>query len=222
LLKRLVLVFVLVLSLCPLAFAKDYDGIWFLGFNFNKSFCSDINFRRAVSHAVPLNFITTKIMSKEVIPGSIVPPGMPGYDGNLKPQTSNFKLAKRLLKKVKVPKKVVLLHSNGVKTIKVAQKIRKDLADIGIIIALKEIDYANQDKWEKALASGQYHLFLMGDKAKDGDLLSRLFSSSGEANFCNFRSKKFENLLKEKKYIEANNFLYKNTVIIPLFYITKL
>jgi len=212
---RLVFVSLLLLLFSISAQASEYDGIWFLGFNFNKSFCADQNFREAVAGALSIEKISKEIMGANLVPDSIVPPGMDGYFPN-----SKLKIKKSKLKKV--PKKVVLLHTDGVKTKKVAEQIKKDLKKIGINLTLKQVDYAIDGAWEKALESGHYHLFLMGYKAKDDNLLGPLFSSKGEANFLNYKSSKIDRLIKQKKYKEANKILYDNKAAIVLMYITKL
>lgn len=218
--RKLFLLFLFVI--CHLTFviyssalAQEYDGIWFLGFNFNKAACADINFRRAAAASISIDKIATDIMSAEVAPGSIVPPGMAGYLPNVKCQISNVKLGT-------TPKKVVLLHTDGVKTIEIAKQIKEDLKKIGIVLTLKQVDYAKEGAWEKALAKGDYHLFLMGYKAEGEDLLGPLFSSKGEANFCNYKSARLDALIKQKKYKEANKILFDNTAAVVLMYIPKL
>ena len=206
-LSKFVILFLL-FGLVSFASAEEYDGVWFLGFNFNKSFCADLNFRQAVASTISI----------KNPPVSIVPSGMVGYENNAQITTPNVQGKS----KFQIPKRVVLLHTDGVKTVEIAKQIKKDLSKIGIKVKFEQIDYAIDGMWEEALASGKYHLFLMGYKADDGDLLTPLFSKKGEANFCNFKSSRFEKLLKQKKYKEANRFLVKNQVIVPLFYITKL
>lgn len=240
----------LVICHCSVAVAKEYDGVWFLGFNLHKDVFADAAVRKAVGQAINRKYIVQKIISDEVVPLSVIPPNMAGYDDSLPAQKFDPKKAKVLLGKRKI-KGLVLLHTDGVKTIAIAKRIKKDLADIGIDISLKEVPYADQEGWDRELASGRHHLFFMGYKAKDAydellgtvptkefdaeEILRPLFHSKGEANFTYFSNPRVDALLnelaginmalkaeREKKLKEINRIIYGEYPTINLFYITKL
>ena len=227
--------------ICSLAQAKEYDGLWFLGFNLKQDVPAKKEIREAVAKSISIEFMVTKIISDEVVPGSIVPPGMDGYDKQILPPEKDLKLAAALIKKSGIPQKklknLVLLHTDGVKTIQIADLIKKDLWEVGIDIKLEKIAYAEQEKWAEALSSGKYDFFLMGYKSDPDkgtlDFLLNLFSSSGEANFTFYNNKMVDSLLSQisklkdkalitKKLKEINQIICQDQPVVGIFYITKL
>jgi ABC-type transport system substrate-binding protein len=187
--------------------AKEYDGIWFLGFNTQLPPFNDLRVRQAVAHTLDLEYITRTIISDEAVPAAFIPPGMPGHDPELKPYKLNPGFAKTLLKRAKYSpgdrrlKSIPLLHTDGVKTVAIAKKIAADLRQIGLKVEPVEVSYRDEAKWDRELASGRYPLFLMGYKADINELftdeasaaspdsyqlLAPLFKRGGAANFGSF------------------------------------
>jgi len=168
----------LVIVSCFLGFysfaqAKEYDGLWFLGFNLHKDIFSDVSVRQAVNYAIDRQQIATKIISDETTPNGVIPPGMLGYDPKLADYGYNVKKAKALFKDAGFKGATLsLLHTDGLKTIEIAKLIRKNLATVGIKVILKQVPYSDQEKWNAELQSGRHHMFLMGYKASPpGELL---------------------------------------------------
>ena len=204
------------------ASAKEYDGIWFLGFNVQKPPFDNLKVRQAVNHALEKDFISSEIMSNGVAPISSIPPGMPGYDSELKPYKLNVKFAKTLMKRAKYSpndqrlKELTLLHTDGIKTVEIAKKIQKDLKQIGMKINLVQVSYRGEESWIRELSSRKHHLFLMGYKteseqlfteeasAKAADsyhLLEPLFKTKGEANFTGYSNSTVDMLLDQVSVI---------------------
>ena len=243
--KKSIAVSLLLIATVSFAQVKEYDGIWFLGFNLQKPPFDNLKVRQAVAHGLNQDFIA-----------SIIPPGMPGNDPNLRPYKYNLKFAKTLLKRAKYQlsdprlKGLTLLHTDGVKTIEIAKKVQKDLKQIGMQINLIQIGYRDQEKWNSELASKKHHLFLMGYKAESEQLfteeasvkaadsyrlLEPLFKTDGEANFTGYSNSTVDMLLdqvsvigfefskeRELKLKEINKNLYKELPVLALFYIEKL
>lgn len=245
------------LSDSAFASAKTYDGIWFLGFNLKKQVFQDLKVRQAVAHCINKKYISNVIMSEEAIPDSIIPPTMPGYDPELSPYKQNIAFAKLLMRRAKVGmddpriKKLSLLHTDGIKTIEIVNKIKKDLKKIGMEVILVQVSYLDQDKWVQELKSGKHDLFVMGYKAgieqlfttteaystsvDSYSLLQPIFGSKGSANFLGFTNAKVDLELdkvkqispvlkkeREQKFKAINRMLYKQLPIIVIFYIEKL
>lgn len=245
----------LVIGYSSFASAKEYDGIWFLGFNLNKTPFDNLKVRQAVAHALDKEFIAKQIVGEEIVPTSFIPPGMEGY-ADFKPYKLNIKYAKTLMKRAKYfpndprLKKITLLHTDGVKTIEIAKKIKDDLKQIGISVESFQVSYRDEEKWNRELAFKNHHLFLMGYKSeieklftkeateKVSDsylLLEPLFHSKGAANFGNYQNSNVDMLLdqisvigptflkeRELKLKEVNKNLYRDLPAIVLFYIEKL
>ncbi|MFC1596268.1 ABC transporter substrate-binding protein [Candidatus Margulisiibacteriota bacterium] len=175
--KRYFLMFVLLIIFWapPTTLALEtYDGLWFLGFNLKKDLLSGENgllVRRAVSYAIQRKEIVADIVAERIVPDTIIPYGMEGYQ-SVEAPTCNIKLAKALMSKAglkmtdKRLKNIRLLHTNGILTKQIANKLKQDLQHIGIKLILTGIDFADQDKWIAGLKSGAYDLHLMGFKAE--------------------------------------------------------
>jgi len=248
--KKLLLVFVIwsfVIGNYSFAKAKEYDGLFFLGFNLHKDVFNDKNVRYAINYAIDRKYIANKIISEEVVPTGVIPPGMSGYEPSFEGFSYDLKKAKKLLKKP-LNVELVLLHTDGVKTVGMAEKIVKDLKAAGVKVKTKQVEYSDQDKWESELKSGRHHLFLMGYKAgfvgASGeatsevdayDLLSPLFSTDGSANFTYYSNQRVDNLLdqaaatdkavkglRDAKLAEASRIIMKDAPTVNLFYIPKL
>ena len=250
--RRFLVMTTVVLLLSSSVAAKEYDGIWFLGFNLKQPPFDNVKVRQAVAHSLDKQFISLQIMGESVIPASIVPYEMAGYDPALKPYKYNPKYAKSLVKKAGYSltdgrlKTITLLHTDGDRTVEIARQVQKDLKQIGMKVELVQVAYRDEEKWASELTSNEYSIFLMGFKA-DGNrvftdeasvrsadtyqLLNPLFKTGGEANFTNYSNTSVDILLdqislfsaeRENKLKEINKVLYKELPAIVLFYIEKL
>ncbi|MFA6431299.1 MAG: hypothetical protein WCV91_02815 [Candidatus Margulisiibacteriota bacterium] len=220
------------------AFGVDYDGTWFLGFNTTKP---------------PFNKIASRIIAATEIckndpslPVSFIPPGMDGYDAKLLGGEGRYNID--ILPVLPKERKISLLHTDGEKTIEIAEKIKNSLTKLGFEVELVKLSYKNDEvKWNKALSSKKYSLFLMGYKADleslftndpdtaDSDtvnLLEPLFKTKGKANFTGYSNKELDKLLQsakkaagEKKITalkKINQIIYNDIPAMPIFYIEKL
>jgi ABC-type transport system substrate-binding protein len=233
-----------------------YDGIWFLGFNLDSPAFLDLQVRQAVAHTIAKTYISNVIMSEEVTPDSIIPPGMSGFDPALVPYKQNITYAKLLMHRAGFEmtdrrlKIMSLLHTDGIKTIEIVNKIKKDLKKIGMDINLVQVSYQDQDKWIKELKSKKHDFFVMGYKADINELftseadradsnsynlLNPLFRTKGDANFTGFSDPEFDRLLdqinqidpvmqkmRQGKLKQANRLIYKQLPVIVIFYIEKI
>jgi len=217
------IVWILMLGfLISFAEAKEYDGIWFLGFDVQKAPFDNLKVREAVSHCLDKDFIATVIASEEIMPASPIPPGLSGYDETLKPIKHNPGYSKTLMQRAKYSindpklKNLSLLHTDGVKTIAIAKKIQKDLRRIGMKVNLIQVSYMDGDKWDEELFSRKHHLFLMGYKTDVQKLFTEeaspalvdsyrlvepLFRTAGEANFTGYSRGSVDMLLDQTSVI---------------------
>jgi peptide/nickel transport system substrate-binding protein len=206
---------------------KDYDGIWFLGFNLKNAVFSDPKVRQAVNLAINRENLALKIVSSEAVPIGFVPPGMLGYNPDLEPTFYDRREAKKIMTRSGHPmndkriKNLTLLHTDGLLTVEIAREIQKDLKAIGMKIDLVEVSYKNEDNWINELTSGKHALFLMGYKADiekifseeatsqddSYSLLEPLFKTEGDANFTGYSNKEVDKLLDQ---VSGLNLALKN------------
>jgi peptide/nickel transport system substrate-binding protein len=204
--------------------AKEFDGIWFLGFNVQQPPFDSVKVRQAVAHCLDRAYIS-KIAGEEKIPASFIPPGIEGYNADLKPYGHNVKFAKTLMKRAGYAasdpylKSLSLLHTDGIKTIEIAKKIQKDLKQLGMGIELVQVSYWDEEKWDSELRSGKHRLFLMGYKAEveklfteeagmretnSALLLEPLFRTGGAANFTGYSNSSVDMLLDQISVIDPS------------------
>ena len=207
----------LVLGSFSFAQAKEYDGIWFLGYNLQSELLGSPNVRRAISNALDKTYIAHTIVSDEVVPESVIPPTMIGYDAEMEPSSFDISQAKKLMREAgfamddKRIKELSLMHTDGIKTIAIAKRIQQDLKSIGMKVNLHEIDYMSQEAWIGELTSGKHDFFLMGYKAgieemfispeasniDSYSLVRPLFETKGSVNFTGFSDKNVDKLLNQ-------------------------
>jgi len=236
------------------ALADSYDGLWFLGFNMKKEVFSGPKnklVRQAFNHAINRSYICREIIGDSNVPSGVIPLGLPGHTDisySYAPGQAKKLLASAGLRKGDNRLKgLVLIHTDGQKTVKIGQAIKKELSAVGINVSLKQIDYEEDDSWEKELAGGTAHLFLMGYKVppqpfEKNDPVSRsekflyeLFHSKGEANMFFLKNSELDALietteitpskeagLKERLMEKADKILFDNPVTVNLFYIKEL
>ncbi|MBN3033334.1 MAG: hypothetical protein JW873_04495 [Candidatus Saganbacteria bacterium] len=238
------------------ASAKEYDGIWFLGFNLRQPPFERPLVRQAAAVCLDAAAFTA-IMSEETVPAGFIPPGLAGHDPLLAPYRRDPAYAKTLMKRAGYSladqrlKKLTLLHTDGIKTIAIAKEIKRELAALGMKLALVEVSYRDAARWQKELKSGRHQLFLMGYKADanapfssaealgrrpdSAALLEPLFHSGGAANFSGYTNPEVDMLFdqldvlspallgeRELKLKAINGALYKELPGVVLFYIEKL
>ena len=231
---------------------QTYDGLWFLGFNMKNEIFSGPHgklVRQAFNYAINRSYICREIIGDLNVPSGVIPLGLPGHNSGISGYSYSPDQAKKLLRSAgnKQIKNLVLIHTDGIKTIRTAQAIKNDLAAAGINISLRQIAYDEDDSWEKELATGTAPLFLMGYKVPPqpfemNDSFSRsekflydLFHSKGEANMFFLHSSELDALietttdtqskeaqLKERLMEKTDRILFDNPVTVNLFYIKEL
>ncbi len=231
--------------------AQDYDGIWFLGFNMKKELFSGNggrSLRQAVNHAINRSYICKEMIGDDNVPTGIFPPGLPGRDPTIKGYSYSRERARNMIgASGKRLKTIVLLHTDGQKTVSVARAIKRDLSSAGIDISLRQISYEEDDTWERELSAGSAHMFLMGYKvppqpferndpqSRSEKLLYELFHSKGEANMFFLKNQEIDAIidmisatpskeaaLKERLMNKADRMLFYDPVTVNLFYIREL
>lgn len=107
---------------------------------------NDIRVRRAVNMAIDKSRIVATQSGRVVAARGILPPGMPGYNPNLRGYSYNPDAARKLLQeagyKNDPQKPITLWYPNTVWYPKAAQTIQEDLKKIGMNINLKSVTFA--------------------------------------------------------------------------------
>ncbi|MBU0580887.1 MAG: hypothetical protein KKA19_06890, partial [Candidatus Margulisbacteria bacterium] len=180
-----------------------YDGLWFLGFNLNREvFQGDRGFilRQAINQSINREYINKYLMQAPILPNGYIPEGMAGYNPSANYFEFNPSKARLLLSNHPKYQEITLklLHTDGVKTDKVAIKIKQDLEEVGIKVVLETVNYAEGVLFEEKLQAGDYDLFLMGYKTQHQEtkeLFNELFTRVGMASFFRVNDPELEKMI---------------------------
>lgn len=207
------------LVFCNLVCAAAYDGVWMLGFNFQQPVIrNNSTLRKAIAHSLNRKAYTVDVEEQYA--------GSPLYPTNDFQPRDVFEYNPQT---VPTPQTVTIVHTDGVKTRKIAEFIRQDLAKVGITVNLMEVPM--DDSWSLILQKGNYDCFLMGFKAdyqgEIGSYIKPLFSKGGYANFMHYENHSLELLLNESTYRaqtlrDIETILTEDVPVIPIFYIEKI
>lgn len=185
-----------------------YDGVWLLGFNLRSAAFTGPNsllFRRAIAGAIDRAALAKNIFGETITPNGFIPPGMPGYEAALPGQVYDPARSAEVFKSLgqRLPKQIILIHTDGDKTIAAAKAIQSDLAKAGLAIQLRQTsydDFSSFDLMINQIKKNRVQMFLMGFKADIPwatlSLLQPLFYSQGSQNFTGYKNPKVDNLLE--------------------------
>ncbi len=180
-------------------------GIYYIGFNLDRPpFKDNLNLRRAFCRAIDRQAMCDAIFEGMAEPAQgILPPGIEGFDSTIAGYAYNPQEAKRLLAEAGFPEGkglpgIRLWFNQNERHRKVAQYMQSLLAEIGVKIELKEMEWGT---YLGALQEGEPELFRLGWVADlpdaDNFLYPLLHSSEiGKGdNFSHFRNTEFDALI---------------------------
>ena len=200
----------------------------------------DVNFRKALSHAVDKEIIADKIYSGLTKPAfSIIPPGFPGYSPNIEGLSFDEELAKEYLAKSKYadpasrPRIIVTIPgtggSPGLDTEVISDMWKETL---GVEVEIQQVEWATylQDMNRKRLqlwaGSGW-----QADYADPQDFIDVLFYSKSDVNHGNYSNSEVDDLILEARteidnnrrfllYNQAEQMIVDDAAIFPLWFDT--
>ena len=212
----------------------------YIGFNVNMPPFDDVNFRKALSHAVDKEIIADKIYSGLTKPAfSIIPPGFPGYSPNIEGLSFDEELAKEYLEKSKYadpatrPRIIVTIPgtggSPGLDTEVISDMWKETL---GVEVEIQQVEWATylQDMNRKRLqlwaGSGW-----QADYADPQDFIDVLFYSKSDVNHGNYSNSEVDDLILEARteidnnrrfllYNQAEQMIVDDAAIFPLWFDT--
>jgi peptide/nickel transport system substrate-binding protein/oligopeptide transport system substrate-binding protein len=121
-------------------------SLWtaYLGLNCQMPPLDDRRVRQALNYAIDKDAVITLLNRRGVVARGIVPPGMPGYRGEVTGYPHDPARARALLRDAG--------HENGFTTeywtqsgdldLKIAQKIQRDAAEVGVTLAIKQVAWS--------------------------------------------------------------------------------
>ncbi len=126
----------------PYLLSRIFISSWWLAFNCELEPFKDPRVRRALSHAIDKQRIVKIVNGRGTVAKGILPPGLPGYNPELKGYDYDPEKARRLLAEAGYPdgsKKDVPLYVSNQRedNVKISQAIKEDLTRVGVSVDLQ-------------------------------------------------------------------------------------
>ena len=215
-------------------------NLTFLAVNDERLPFSDVRVRRALSKAIDRAALVRELLAGHAEPASAaLPPGLLSPDTRARELTLDLDAARRLLADARLPAgfEPTLTVSRAprpylLEPLRVAARIRDDLARAGLAVRLREIE-----TWAEHVAvtsRGDFDLALLGwraDTLDPNDFLTALFDSGsiGTTNRSRYRSVSMDALLKRARqerspasrlalYRQAQDLVQNDLPIVPLYH----
>jgi peptide/nickel transport system substrate-binding protein/oligopeptide transport system substrate-binding protein len=141
---------------------RAHMGTYYYGFNnAEEPFKSNKKLRQALNYAVNREGISELVINGRYGPAKgILPPGMPGYNPNIKGYEYNPEKAKQLLKEAGYPDgiELTLMYNNNPRHRSIAEAIQAQVSELGIKLNLKVQDWGTH---LDACSRGEFEMFRM-------------------------------------------------------------
>lgn len=183
-------------------------GTYYLAFNNEKEpFKGNLKLRQALNYAVDKEAICRVIMEGVPTPAKgVLPPGIPGYNPNLKGYPYNLDLARKLLAEAGYPNgrglgKIELWYNTEVGHGRICIEVQNQLKRLGIDVRLKNFDWGS---YLEACKSGE-PVFMraawLADVPDPENFLHVLLHSEkiGTDNYSRYSNKQFDELVEKAR-----------------------
>lgn len=186
---------------------KPTLGIRLFGFNLDLPPFDQPEVRQAFNYAIDTTQLNQEILDRrhEVARG-ILPPGMPGYNPEVKAYSYNPEKAKALLAQAGHPEGKNLAPVTLGSSVKSAvsyqdyEGIRQYMARVGVHVELKEFD--DWPTFRSALQQGKLQIFRyawFADYPDPDNFLYPLFYSKSQTNYFRYRNPRVDRLLDDAR-----------------------
>ncbi len=195
-----------------LVIANPGFSVSYIGFNVNEPPFDDVNFRKALNHAVDKELIAKEVLADLVVPAyGVLPPGFPGYSENIVGLKYDPDLAKEFLEKSKYldtetrPRIVITIPgSGGSPNLDLEVIINMWFENLGVEVEIQQVEWAtflNDLNKRRFQAFGG--LGWEADYPDPQDFLDVLFHSESDKNNGAYSNPEVD-LLLEKARLESN------------------
>lgn len=178
-------------------------GLSYLAFNVRREPFDDAHVRRAFAHALDREWLATVVLRGAVAPlGTILPPGMPGYDPSAATLAHDLAAARRELAASRyggaagLPPITWVTPDGGGGSPAVQAVVERFREDLGVAI---EVEQAPWDLFNAELDAGLYQGWFLGwsaDYADPQDFLDVLFHGGSPLNASGYAEPEVDALLE--------------------------
>jgi oligopeptide transport system substrate-binding protein len=211
-------------------------SLYYIGFNTTKPPFDDAKIRQAFSYAIDKDKIIDLVLKGAVRKAEgILPPGMPGYNENIKGLDFNIELAQKLIAESKygnVPNlPTIILTTAGVGT---ASSIEAALAymwqqNLGVNVEIRQLE---PDKYTDEIMNEKDEMFVQSwgaDYPDPQNFLDILFHSGTKDNVGEYSNPEVDALLEKARveqdpatrmnlYQQAEQMIVNDAACIPIFF----
>jgi len=210
-------------------------SVYYIGFNCTKPPFDDVNVRKAFNQAIDKDKIIKLIYKDmEQRADGVLPPGMPGYNPDLKKIGFDVNQAKDLIKSSKygdiskLPPIVLTTYGYGASASSVLQAlIYQWQQNLGVTVTVRQLETDRYFYNTKEEIDNMFELSWSADYPHPQDFLDVLFSSGSEYNYGDYSNADYDalvtkaNLTQEKNqgfalYRQAEQMLVDGAGCIPL------
>lgn len=180
-------------------------GVTYLAFNTTRAPMNDPALRRAIHFAVDRNWLARVVLHNAVKPlGTILPPGMPGYDAGRAltpdPEAARASLAlSRLHGAVGAPPLVLAIAGEGGADPVVAAVADSISETLGLRIVVEQAPW---ELFQEEMSQGRYDMWILGwsaDYPDPQDFLDVLFHGSAPLNSTGFADAQVDRWLEDAR-----------------------
>jgi len=213
-------------------------SIYYVGFNISKPPFEDIKFRQALNHAIDKELIAKEVLSGLSVPAyGILPPGMPGYNSNIKGLQFDKDLAQKLLSESKYaspdsrPRIVLTVPgTGGAMGLDLEVIIEMWKSYLGVEVEIQQVEWAT---YLKDLDRKNFQAFSglgwEADYPDPQDFLDILFHSESSLNHGNYKNLTADRLLERARtesdvkqrfslYNEVEKIIIQDAPWVPLWF----
>jgi ABC-type transport system substrate-binding protein len=210
-------------------------SVHFLGLHASHPPLDDVRVRRAIAHALDRQAIAADAPETRREATGLLPPGLPGYSPEPKALAYAPERARELLADAGYPAGVglppidLITASSTPAAARLAERIRADLAAIGIELRVRRVSWT---ELSSSVDAGSAPAFLLGwiaDLPDADSFLRNLFDTSGPANYFGFADPECAALLaaaprepspvvQARLYRDAERRILSLAPIVPLHY----
>jgi peptide/nickel transport system substrate-binding protein len=195
----------------------------YLGLNMQDELLKNLKVRQAIAYAIDRQAIIDKVMvSNSRIAGAILPPEHFAGNPNLTPYDYNPALAKKLLMEagVKLPLKLVYKTSTDAFKVRLATIMQAQMAEAGIALEIKSLDWGTFFADVKAGNFQLYGLTWVGIKTPE--IYSKAFGSNyfppNGFNRGRYSDAELDQLIVVENWPAVTQRIHKQLPYIPLWY----
>ncbi len=211
---------------------REGTPVYYLGFNMNKEPFNDINFRKAVSHAINREAYVKQLNGLGIKNESIIGPKVFGYDEGASDAGYSYdpEKAKQIIEENGFKgQQITLLAANRESYMKMAEIVQAQLSEVGLNVEIETMEWGT---FLDTTAEGNFQMTFLGwsNSTADGSelLYPNLHSDNiGSSNRMGYNNSEFDKLVdqsrvtvdqevRKQKLMEANLMAIKDAVWIPM------